>query len=264
MATPDQLVPGKMSALHIESIATASVSLMRRPHQPAERLSDILDGLAATQTGSVSMSDVHCGCRRAFIRCTARPARNPEPVRRNHSRALDPDGTALMLLSLQLVFAARKPWLPARIGRLEIRRSDLRRLADRVGPHLRRLERGLETPPAGADGPVDRATHRLGLALALGVCLPAIPFANLLPSIGILLYGFALLERDGLLAIVATAVTVACLTLFGSGGIRVHRSCRSCHPSTRLMAGAVAPRLTSPIRSSTDRSCDQRCSSVPV
>jgi len=52
-------------------------------------------------------------------------------------------GFLLTLLSLQLVVAAKKPWLPARLARLEIRRKDLRRLVEGIRPHLRRLERGL-------------------------------------------------------------------------------------------------------------------------
>ena len=199
-----------------ESITTASVWLMRRPHRHAEKLSDILDGLAAPQTGSVSMTDVIAtvGERSfgALLVLLAIP---------NLFAAVIPGlsivmGLPLMLLSLQLIVAARKPWLPRRLARLEIRRSDLRRLADKVGPHLRRLERGLKPRLLMLTAPwAERLIGTACLVLSVFVFLP-IPFANLLPSIGIILYGFAILVRDGLLAIAASAVTVACLTLFGS------------------------------------------------
>ncbi len=189
---------------------------MRRPHQRPEKLSDILDALAAPRTGSVSMTDVigAVGERSfgALLVLLAIP---------NLFAGIIPGlsilmGLPLMLLSLQLVFAATRPWLPRRLARLEIRRSDLQRLADKVGPHLRRLERGLKPRLLMLTAPwTERLIGTACLVLSIFVFLP-IPFANLLPSIGIMLYGFALLERDGLVAIVATAVTVACLTLFGS------------------------------------------------
>jgi hypothetical protein len=189
---------------------------MRHPHQTTEKLSDILDGLAAPQTGSVSMADVIAAVGErsfgALLVLLAIP---------NLFAAVIPGlsivmGLPLMLLSLQLVFAARKPWLPPRLASVEIRRSDLRRLVDEVGPRLRRLERGLKPRLLILTAPwSERVIGTACLVLSVFVFLP-IPFANLLPSIGIALYGFALLERDGLLAIAATAVTIACLTLFGS------------------------------------------------
>ena len=189
---------------------------MRRPHRHAEKLSDILDGLAAPQSGSVSMTDVIAAVGErsfgALLVLLAIP---------NLFAAVIPGlsivmGLPLMLLSLQLIVAARKPWLPRRLARLEIRRSDLHRLVDKVGPALRRLERGLKPRLLIMTAPwAERLIGAACLVLSLFVFLP-IPFANLLPAIGIMLYGFALLERDGLLAIAATAVTVACLTLFGS------------------------------------------------
>ena len=189
---------------------------MRRPHQPAEKLSDILDHLAAPQTGPISMADVIAAVGErsfgALLVLLAIP---------NLFAGVIPGlsivtGLPLMLLSLQLVFAAGRPWLPPRLARLDIRRSDLRRLSDRVGPHLRRLERGLKPRLLMLTAPwAERLIGTACLLLSVFVFLP-IPFANLLPSIGIMLYGFALLERDGLLAIAATAVAITCLTLFGS------------------------------------------------
>jgi len=125
-------------------------------------------------------------------------------------------GLPLMLLSLQLVVAAKKPWLPNRLARLEIRRIDLDRLVEKTSPHLRRLERGLKPRLLILTAPwAERLIGAACLALSIFVFLP-IPFANLLPALGIMLFGFAILESDGLFAIVGAAVTVVCLSLFGS------------------------------------------------
>jgi hypothetical protein len=60
----------------------------------------------------------------------------------------------------------------------------------------------------------ERPAGAVCLALSLLVFLP-IPFANLLPSIGIMLFGFAILERDGLVAVAALALACVCFSLCG-------------------------------------------------
>lgn len=191
------------------------MALHQRPHPPVEKLSDILAGLAAPNSGSVSLAEVLAAVGErsfgALLVLLAIP---------NMLAAVLPGlsivlGMPLILLSLQLIVAAKKPWLPARLARLEIRRADLDRVVTKLSPHLRRIERVLGPRLLVLTAP--RAERLIGaacLALSVFVFLP-IPFANLVPAIGIMLFGFAILERDGLFAIAATAVTVACLTLFG-------------------------------------------------
>jgi len=124
-------------------------------------------------------------------------------------------GVPLMLLSLQLLVAADRPWLPARVLRFELRRTDLARLVARTVPYLRRLERALRPRLLLLTGPwAERLAGAACLVLSFMVFLP-IPFANLLPAAGILLFGLAMLERDGLVALAATAVLGICLALFG-------------------------------------------------
>jgi len=124
-------------------------------------------------------------------------------------------GVPLMLLSLQLLVAADRPWLPARVLRFELRRTDLARLVARTVPYLRRLERALRPRLLLLTGPwAERLAGAACLVLSFMVFLP-IPFANLLPAAGILLFGLAMLERDGLVALAATLVLGICLALFG-------------------------------------------------
>jgi len=124
-------------------------------------------------------------------------------------------GVPLMLLSLQLLVAADRPWLPARVLRFELRRTDLASLVARTVPHLRRLERALRPRLLLLTGPwAERLAGAACLVLSFMVFLP-IPFANLLPAAGVLLFGLAMLERDGLVALAATTVLGICLALFG-------------------------------------------------
>ena len=181
----------------------------------SDRLSDIVERLAGTGSEGVSLADVLAAVGErsfgALLVLFALP---------NVFAGVLPGlsivlGLPLMLLSLQLLVAARKPWLPARLARLEVRTRELRRLADALVPRLRVLERGLKPRLLLMTAPwAERLIGAACLALATLVFLP-IPFANLLPAAGIMLFGSALLERDGLVAIAAVAVLAVSLALFG-------------------------------------------------
>ena len=186
----------------------------QRPRQ-SRRLSDILVEMAGSGRETVSVSDVlqAVGERSfgALLVLFAMP---------NVLAGVLPGlsvvlGVPLMLLSLQLLVAADRPWLPARVLRFELRRTDLASLVARTVPYLRRLERALRPRLLLLTGPwAERLAGAACLVLSFMVFLP-IPFANLLPAAGILLFGLAMLERDGLVALVATTVLGICLALFG-------------------------------------------------
>lgn len=181
----------------------------------SDRLSDIVERLAGTGSEGISLADVLAAVGErsfgALLVLFALP---------NVFAGILPGlsivlGLPLMLLSLQLLVAARKPWLPARLARLQVRTMELRRLAEALVPRLRVLERGLKPRLLLMTAPwAERLIGAACLALATLVFLP-IPFANLLPAAGIMLFGSALLERDGLVAIAAVAVTAVSLALFG-------------------------------------------------
>ena len=124
-------------------------------------------------------------------------------------------GLPLILVSLQLLVGADRPWLPRRLARLEIPRADLRRIVGRVQPFLQRLERALKPRLEFLMAPwAERLIGLACLVLSLFVFLP-IPFANLLPATGVLLFGFSLLERDGLMALAAVGAVWISAALFG-------------------------------------------------
>lgn len=124
-------------------------------------------------------------------------------------------GLPLLLVSLQLLVGADRPWLPRRLARLEIPRADLRRIVGRVQPFLQRLERALKPRLEFLLAPwAERLIGLACLVLSLFVFLP-IPFANLLPATGVLLFGFSLLERDGLMALAAMGAVWISAALFG-------------------------------------------------
>jgi hypothetical protein len=187
----------------------------RRTHPRAERLSDILARLAEPATGSVTLGEVLAAVGErsfgALLVILAIP---------NMVAGLIPGlsillGLPLLLVSLQLLVGADKPWLPRRLARVEIQRADLRRIVERTRKALRRLERALR--PRLEFLTASWAERLIGLgcvALSVLVFLP-IPFANLVPATGIMLFGFSMLERDGLMALAALGLVGLSAALFG-------------------------------------------------
>jgi hypothetical protein len=187
----------------------------RRTHPRAERLSDILARLAEPATGSVTLGEVLAAVGErsfgALLVILAIP---------NMVAGLIPGlsillGLPLLLVSLQLLVGADRPWLPRRLARLEIQRADLRRIVERTRKALRRLERALR--PRLEFLTASWAERLIGLgcvALSILVFLP-IPFANLVPATGIMLFGFSMLERDGLVALAALGIVGLSAALFG-------------------------------------------------
>jgi hypothetical protein len=124
-------------------------------------------------------------------------------------------GLPLVLLSLQLLAGRPRPWLPRRLRAVRLQRTALRRLMDRFGPLLGKVERALRPRLHLLTGPwAERVIGAICLVLSVFLCLP-IPLGNMLPSATLALFGFALLERDGLVALLALGVTVADVVLFG-------------------------------------------------
>ncbi len=112
-----------------------------------------------------------------------------------------------MILSPQLALGVRRPWLPKFLDRKPIRREYLRRAFERVDPTLKRIERISSPRLPWLFSPIaERLAGVCCTALALVLILP-IPLGNILPSVTIGLFGLALVQRDGVLALVAYLLT---------------------------------------------------------
>ena len=125
-------------------------------------------------------------------------------------------GPLVVLIGLQLLVGLRKPWLPGFIARRGPHRHAMARFRDLLAPWLTRLER-LVKPHAAAMLDHRLASAFTGLLLVLlGVLLALpIPFTNYLFAALLLMFAFALLERDGRLMGVAWAAAVVAIAVFG-------------------------------------------------
>lgn len=125
-------------------------------------------------------------------------------------------GPLVVMLGSQLLLGMRKPWLPGFVARRGPHRRAMVRFRDRIAPWLARLERAVR-PRAAA-----LLDHRLASAftgvllilLGLLLALP-IPFTNYLFAGLLMLFAFALLERDGVLMALAWVSGSVAVVVFG-------------------------------------------------
>lgn len=118
-------------------------------------------------------------------------------------------GAALALLAAQMLAGAPRPWLPARVRRLRLRRAVVAAGVTRVLGLLRRI--GLAPRPrlswaARAGGA--RILMALSLLAAGVVLVLPLPLGNQLPALAGAAFGLALLRRDGVAALAGHALTL--------------------------------------------------------
>jgi hypothetical protein len=188
-------------------------------HQPLP-LSDLLEALAARPSQHVTVGEIMeqfggralGGLLLIFgLACTL---------------PLPPGGTTifglpLVLLAPQLVAGATAPWLPAGLRERSIRTEDLRRGLPRVLPWLKRVE-AVSRPRLvflfGAVG--QRLIGLVCFLLALVLILP-IPLGNILPAAAVSVLSLALVQRDGVLALLGYGLVSASVAVlvFAAGMI---------------------------------------------
>jgi hypothetical protein len=122
-------------------------------------------------------------------------------------------GVLVTLLGLQLLALRACPWLPASLRRRGITRLRFRHTVDRLRPLLLRFER-VSRPRLEALAELPLANAFTGLLLVLVGLLLSLPIPLTNYPFGVLLLAFALamIERDGILLLVAWTIAAgACI-----------------------------------------------------
>lgn len=140
----------------------------------------------------------------------------------------------LLIVSAQMVFGRASPWFPARIDRRGVTKSELQRLIDKIEWLEVRIERIFRPRLATLTGPA--ATRLIGLVCFLLALLAAIPVPlfHIAPAAAIVLFGLALIYRDGVLVIVAAVAALLSLIvdalIIGSGVVALSYLASWLHP----------------------------------
>lgn len=176
------------------------------------RLSDILEGIAeapALPDDRISLGHLVDGFgNRAFgalLFLFAVPVALPIAIP-GISAVL---GAPLIFMSWQLMRGRKQPWLPEVMRNRSFRRADFAAMLQRILPAIRRVERLVGPRMLWLTG--RRSEQAFGLfafVLAIVLFLP-IPFGNTLPALAIAVLALAVLERDGLAAVVGVIIGVA-------------------------------------------------------
>jgi len=117
-------------------------------------------------------------------------------------------GVPMLLLLFQLVAGRPVPSLPRMIGQRGLPRGKLRNFLDRARRHIRRLENAVHVRHEWLVTGLPR--RLLQFAWSCNVLLLAlpVPFDNLLPAWAILFFCLALIEDDGIMAMLGWLFTL--------------------------------------------------------
>ncbi len=127
-------------------------------------------------------------------------------------------GAVLALLSVQVIFGAKRLWLPRQLSALDVPRSVVEWISTRGSKILARLERHIK--PRGkmlSKAVTQPALGLIILAMAILIVLP-IPFGNALPGLAVLIMALGMAQRDSLtigagllIAIIAASICAGIL-----------------------------------------------------
>jgi hypothetical protein len=129
-------------------------------------------------------------------------------------------GVPLMIVSVQLMLGYRRAWLPARLARRSISRSDYAVIVDRMLPAMQQFERVVRPRASWLANDWTRVPIGLiCLFLATIITLP-IPLGHVAPGTAICMLALGLMERDGVLVglgLLAAVLALIIVTLASAG-----------------------------------------------
>lgn len=128
-------------------------------------------------------------------------------------------GSGCILLGLQMMAGWKAPWLPKRVADLKLPPAFMGQLLKVVQSITKLLERFVRPrmPWLANNTWIWRLNGLCICWLAILLMLP-IPFTNPIPTVGILLFVFAMLEADGLLMCISYGMTLVITAAVGGIG----------------------------------------------
>jgi hypothetical protein len=115
-------------------------------------------------------------------------------------------GVLLVAPALQMIFGAGTPWLPKKIGDMQAPPDTFRKGIDWAMPTLIKVEKFVQ--PRLQFLTQKPATIWFGIQTLIlaGILMLPIPGANMLPGMGVATFAIAVLQRDGLFALISFGI----------------------------------------------------------
>ena len=129
----------------------------------------------------------------------------------------------LIIVTAQMAFGRASPWFPARINCRGVTKDELRRLIAKMEWIEVRVERMFKPRLATLTGPT--ATRLIGIVCFILALMTMLPIVHVAPAAVIVLFGLALIYRDGALIIAAAVTTLVgaaiAIFLISSGAVAI-------------------------------------------
>jgi hypothetical protein len=123
-------------------------------------------------------------------------------------------GVIIGIVALQMLVGRESLALPRWIGERRLKRDDLCRVIDRAEPSLRWLERVMKPRITTlTEKDAQRAIGFMLFLLAIALMAPIPFFGGIPPGIAVILFGLALVERDGLFVVLGGVASLAALVI---------------------------------------------------
>lgn len=121
-------------------------------------------------------------------------------------------GIMLAIPAVQMVLGRREPALPLRLASRKFSKAKVERLLHRVIPVLRCLEQIVRPR---WERLFEKAERIVGVMMLLlgGTLLAPVPLSNIVPALVIMLLAFSLLEKDGVLLVIALTAALVSLAI---------------------------------------------------
>lgn len=179
--------------------------LLSDPHQP---LSEVLQEIAETPSERISLNELSArfGGRAlgALLLVFGILCLLPLPP-----GATTIFGLPLLLLAPQLLVGLRAPWLPQTLRHRAVEMDQVRPNLPRVIRWLRRIESVSRPRLTFLFGPVGQRLIGLVCTVLAVVLILPIPLGNLLPAASVSVLALALIQRDGILALIGYGAALA-------------------------------------------------------
>lgn len=118
-------------------------------------------------------------------------------------------GILLLIYVVRMMMGIRQPWLPQRLLKLDTDRENLQKATKKVVPWLKKLEKFVHPRlRVLAVGKIHFFYGLVLLALTIVMLLP-IPFVNVIPALFMTVILLALIQRDGLIALISALLAIA-------------------------------------------------------
>lgn len=124
-------------------------------------------------------------------------------------------GLIIIVLGLQMVAGRRRAWLPDWILDRAMPAAAVKKALLTFEPKVRSIERYIRPRWRFTEAPiVDRLNGSIVAVLGVIIAIP-VPLANLAPALVVIFMGLGLLERDGLVQMVALLLGLLAMTTMG-------------------------------------------------